>query len=147
PPEGPKELWRVKGGDGYSSFAVAGDVAYTMVGGEGGKQSVIALDVKTGQRLWTHDCDVGKGDHRGFPGPRATPTLDGDRLYPLSSWGVLLCLKADSGEVVWQTDLVEEHRARLPQWGFATSPLVEGDLVYVMPGGKKGKGLAAFDKH
>jgi outer membrane protein assembly factor BamB len=146
PEGGPKELWRVKGGDGYSSFAVAGDVAYTMAALDG-KQYVIALNLATGKRLWETECgDSKRGDHGDFAGPRSTPTLDGDRLYVLSSWGVLLCLTTDKGEVVWEADLVKDHGGRLPRWGFATSPLVEGDLVFVMPGGNKGKGLAAFDK-
>src|SRR5205823_3529436 len=51
-----------------------------------------------------------------------------------------------SGEVEWERDLVKDHGAILPRWGFATSPLVEGGLVYVMPGGSGGKSLAAFDE-
>jgi outer membrane protein assembly factor BamB len=147
PKEGPKELWRVPGGDGYSSFAVRGSMACTMVGNAEGKQLVVALDAATGQQRW--DREIGSsqsGDHGSYGGPRATPTLDGDALYTLSSWGVLVCLEAATGQVKWQVDTVSELGARVPRWGFATSPLVEGGMVYVMPGGGNGKSLAAFDK-
>jgi outer membrane protein assembly factor BamB len=145
PEGGPKELWRVDGGDGYSSFAVDGGTAYTMIAGSQGRQYVLALDVKTGERRWERECGRVGGSH-DYGGPRATPTLDGDRLYTLSSYGVLVCLNRADGSVVWEADLVKDHGGRSPRWGYATSPLVEGDLVYVMPGGKGGQGLAAFDK-
>jgi outer membrane protein assembly factor BamB len=147
PKDGPKELWRVKGGDGYSSFAVRGDSAYTMLGSADGKQLVVALNVATGEPRWSRECGSSSGsDHGNYGGPRATPTLDGDSLYTVSSWGLLLCLDAATGKVKWQKDMVEEVGARVPRWGFATSPLIEGDRVYVVPGGGNGKSLAAFDK-
>jgi outer membrane protein assembly factor BamB len=118
-----------------------------MLGSADGKQLVVALDVATGERRWSRECGHSSGsDHGNYGGPRATPTLDGDLLYTVSSWGLLLCLDAATGKVKWQKDLVEEIGARVPRWGFATSPLVEGGRVYVMPGGGNGQSLAAFDK-
>src|SRR5262249_16272117 len=59
--------------------------------------------------------------------------------------GPLVCLEADSGKVVWQHDLLKEFKAKNITWGLSASPLIDGDLVFAIPGAK-GAGVAAFDK-
>src|SRR5262249_6419210 len=82
--------------------------------------------------------------------PRAPPPTDGNRLYAVGAAGKFVCLElpATAGgkpTIAWEHDLIGEFRASVPQWGVACSPLVEGDLVIVQPGGKDGSGVA-FDK-
>jgi outer membrane protein assembly factor BamB len=143
PSSGPKELWRVKGGDGYSAFAVAGGLAYSMVALNNGREAVLAWDVETGKVRWRHTWEAGQSFDYG--GPRATPTVADGLLYTVSPAGRLMCLAASTGKPKWQVDLVEEVGARPPKWGLAFSPLVEDGLVYTMPGGRNGHCLAAFD--
>jgi outer membrane protein assembly factor BamB len=67
-------------------------------------------------------------------------------VYVLGGAGLLLCLEAATGKVVWQFDLREKFKGTPAQWGFASSPLVEGDRLFVMGTGGSGHALAAFDK-
>ena len=139
----PLRKWRKPGGDGYSSFAIAGGRFYTMLPADD-KEAVVCWDLTTGNERWRHDYAPGATFDYG--GPRSTPTLDGDRLYAVSAAGQLMCLNRDNGQVVWEWDLKEKVGAVPPKWGFAFSPLVEGDLVYTTPGGSRGRCLAAFRK-
>ena len=143
PASGPKTLWRVAGGDGYSSFAVAGDLVHSMVGLKGGQEEVVAWEARSGKVRWRHPYASGRSFD--YAGPRATPTLADGLLFTVGAAGELMCLDALTGKPRWQVDLVKEVGARPPKWGFAFSPLVEGGLVYTTPGGPGGHCLAAFD--
>lgn len=131
--------WKVRVGTGYSSVAVKGKRLYTM-GNDGKKDTVYCLDASTGEELWTFSYPCGTG---GYPGPRATPTVDGARLYTLSREGHLFCLDALTGKVTWKRHIRSELGAQPPSWGFASSPVVEGDLVLL----NACVSGAAVDKH
>ena len=141
---GPRERWRVTiGDDGYSSLAVVGGRIYTLVG-NAGAEFAVAHDAATGARLWQTVLDKDRSDGQGG-GPRATPTVVGDTVIVAGASGRLAALDASNGDTRWTVDLVEEHGAKAPQWGFSGSPLVVGELVLVELGGKAGRSLAAFD--
>jgi outer membrane protein assembly factor BamB len=140
--EGPKTLWRVPGGQGYSSFAVANGRAFTLIS-QGSQEVVLCLDAARGNELWRH-ASASPG-YKQFPGPRSTPTVDEDRVYTIGSGGRLQCLDTTSGKLHWEHDLAAELSAPGGQWGQAFSPLIEGKLVITTPGGP-GASLAAFDK-
>jgi outer membrane protein assembly factor BamB len=144
PAKGPKKLWRVDGGDGYSSFAVAGDSVYSMIAVGDSQEAVVCWNVADGKERWRHTYEPSKSLQYG--GPRTTPTINGEQLFTVSSTGVLMCLDTTKGKEVWKRDLVQELGAVMPQWGFAFSPLVEGDRVFAVPGGKGKRCLAAFAK-
>lgn len=145
----PKVAWSKPCGGGYSSFAVVDGKLYTMDRVEGNER-VRCLDANTGADVWIHETPV---DYKtvSYPGgPRATPTIHGDMLYSVGATGEFQALKltANSKEkppLAWRHDLVAEYQATVPTWGVACSPLVEGDLVIVQPGGKKGS-VVAFDR-
>jgi outer membrane protein assembly factor BamB len=147
----PKLLWRQPLGQGFSSVSVVGDRLFTQCQRED-KQYVVCLDAKSGEEIWTRFGEEGFLDkQRQGPGPRATPTWHDRRLYCLFPAGELLCLEADSGEVVWQTNILEETRAGDHgdleyYWGMSASPLVEEDQVIVQPGGRgAASSLVSFD--
>jgi len=141
PADGPKVLWKVDGGIGYSGIAVAGGKLYTLAS-RGNDELVLALDAKTGKELWKTKSGPTFVEDQGS-GPRSTPTVDGKRVYVQSASGPLLCLDADSGKVLWQVDLLKEFGAKNITWGLCFSPLIVGDLVLAQPGAK-GAGVAAF---
>lgn len=147
PAGGPKVLWRAEGGDGYSSVAVAGGRAITIVQRTTGKhqgQRVLALDAKTGETVWMSvPYPLFKNQYGN--GPRSTPTIDGERVYAQLATGELICLAADTGKLVWEVDLLKKFAVKNITWGLSASPLVVGDLVFAVPGAK-GAGVAAFDK-
>ena len=143
PSTGPKVIWEAKGGDGYSSIAVANGRAITLVQ-RGGKEIVIALDAVKGTELWTTPLAPAYMNKFGN-GPRSTPSIEGDFVYVQSVTGPLACLNIKDGKIIWQHDLLKEYGAKNISWGLAASPTVEGNLVLAAPGGK-GAGVAAFDK-
>jgi outer membrane protein assembly factor BamB len=81
----------------------------------------------------------------GFPGSRATPTVDGDFIYTFSGKGDLTCLKIADGAKVWQTSIIKEVSAKDLTWGTSASPAVIGDVIYVQAG-MDGPMVVAIDK-
>lgn len=148
PAKGPPVLWRRPIHGGYSSIAVANGRLYTMDRVES-QERVICLDASSGKDVWVHTYPV---DYRGLDygsGPRATPTIHDGRVYTVGATGVMLCLEAapadGQAKVLWEHDLLAEFRANRPIWGVASSPLIEGNLVCVQPGGTDGS-VAAFER-
>src|SRR5262245_54995660 len=148
PAGGPKVVWRKPIKGGYSSVSIANGRAY-VTDRDRYSERVICLDAADGKELWVHRYDA---EYRGMQygaGPRATPTVHDGRIHTVGAGGVFLCLDANPKDgkpnVLWEHNLLEEFEARRPTWGVACSPLVEGDLVVVQPGGGKGS-VAAFDR-
>jgi outer membrane protein assembly factor BamB len=144
----PKQLWTAPCGGGYSSLAITGGRVYTQ-DFKDGNERVICLDAETGKERWVHAyaAPYSKLGNGYAGGPRATPTVHDGRIYTVGATGMFLCLEAplDRPKLLWQHDLTDEFNGHLPQWGLAGSPLVEGDLVVVQPGGKDGS-VAAFHR-
>jgi outer membrane protein assembly factor BamB len=136
PPEGPKLLWSITGlGGGYASPAVVGGRIFVM-GSHGGDEYVRALSVTDGKPLWS--VKVGKvGENRGpnYPGPRATPTVEGGRLWTLGSDGDLVCLRTADGKLVWHKHLERDFEGARAPWAYCESPLLDGNLLICTPGG------------
>jgi outer membrane protein assembly factor BamB len=142
----PKLLWTADGvGNGYASVSVGDGQIYT-IGKFPGGESVVALDSNDGSVLWNRTSTTASPSNGGYPGPRCTPTLDGDRLYVISSDGKLACLKRSDGSLLWTRDFVKEWRGRVPHWGYSESPLVDGELVLGTPGGSEAM-IVALNKN
>jgi outer membrane protein assembly factor BamB len=144
PANGPPVQWTATGlGKGYGSLSTQGDRVFVQ--GSAGNQSVIySIDRATGKNVWSKALGAAGDNDRG-PGPRGTPTLDGDRVYALSENGDLVCLKAADGTAVWQRNILREFRGRNIDWLISESPLIDGDRVIVTPGGPNAT-LVALDK-
>lgn len=144
----PKEVWRQPVGGGYGSCAVVGGRLYVQ-DRQGENERVVCLDAETGKPVWEYAYTASQAgtDSTYAIGPRATPTVEGNRVYTVGGSGKLLALEVenDAAKVRWEHDLLAEFAAPLPQWGVACSPLVLDDLVIVQPGGKGGA-VVAFDK-
>lgn len=142
--QGPPLSWEQPVALGYSSFAVKDGRFYSLFR-DGDKEVVACWSVENGKEVWRHPYEC-HSEVRDYPGPRSTPTLDGDRIYTVGSDGKLLCLDAATGSPHWQKDLLREFHASSPKWGVAFSPLIDGDLIFTSPGGPNGNSLAAFNK-
>jgi outer membrane protein assembly factor BamB len=141
----PLQVWRVKIGAGWSGFAVQGATAFTQEQ-RGSLEMVTCYGLFTGEILWSHSDRTRYETIPGGVGPRATPTVDGDRVYTLGATGILNCLEREGGNRLWMRDIVQENGAGVKEWGMSGSPLVHGDLVIVSAGGDEGRSLVAYNK-
>jgi outer membrane protein assembly factor BamB len=160
PKEGPKIRWRAPIGNGYSGPAVVGDRVYVMdrqrPTGESpkpaatrgkfipGNERVLCLNEADGKNVWKHEYDCPYTISYSN-GPRATPLVRDGRVYALGAMGDLTVLDAADGHVRWAKSLAREFHAKVPLWGFAGHPLLEGDLLYCTVGGP-GSAVVALNK-
>jgi outer membrane protein assembly factor BamB len=153
PADGLKPLWRTPVQAGYAGPSVAdGRVFVTDSRRTQGNRAIeraVAIDERTGAVLWTQEWPA---DYTGQQliyaiGPRATPTVDGDRVYVLGAMGRMLALEAATGKIVWQKDFVRDFAASVPSWGMAAAPLVDGDRLIALVGGEPDAKVIAFNKH
>ena len=144
PAGGPKLVWKATDlGAGYSSVAVAKRRIFTM-GDNGDSSFVYALDAAGGKVLWS--SKVGKpGGGGGYPGPRCTPTVDGDLVFALGQHGDLVCLDSATGQEHWRKSFGKDFHGQVGGWEYAESPLVDGDRVVCTPGGDDGA-IVALNK-
>ena len=151
--------WRIPVGKGYAGPAVVGDRVlvfdYQVKSGEAvnnpgsrtvlqGQERVLCLDASTGKELWKYEYDCPY--EISYPnGPRCTPTIADGKVYSLGAEGYLSCLELNSGKKVWSKQLKQEYKCESPIWGFSGHPLVDGDKLICLVGGK-GSIAVAFNK-
>jgi len=154
PNGGPRQLWKAQLSGGFSSVVVADGRVFTQTK-EKNEEIVVCLEAATGKELWRYryDCDyaahptfTGGGMPASRTGPRATPAVDGDRVYTLGATGILLCLEAKTGKKIWQQDLLKIAGRDCPTHGYCGSPLVVADRIYLELGGSDTQAVAALDK-
>ena len=173
PENGPKLRWKSRIGSGYSGPSVSNgrvfvmdrieatsDPAKAKLLHEGrapqninfvrrllpGKERVICLDEASGEQHWVYEYDCPYTTVAAYAiGPRTTPAVDGDRVYTLGAEGHLFCLGAKTGKVVWSRDFCRDYGLKVPEWGMAAHPLMDGEKLICMVGGE-GSNCVAFDK-
>lgn len=139
PAAGPKVLWKAEVGLGFSSIAVADGRAFTM-GHLANADVVTCLDIANGKVLWQHSSPGLRMENVYEGGPNATPTVDGNTVFAFRRRGHVYALDAATGKVRWERELARELGAKMPEWGFSSSPFVAGDLV-ILNLGSAGVGL------
>ena len=145
PAQGLPLLWKQPIGGGYASFVIAEGMAFTIE--QRRQQEVVAAyDVETGRELWTQASDAEFRESMGGDGPRATPTWEAGRLYSLGAEGDLRCFEAKTGKLNWSRNILKDAGADNLQWGMSGSPLIVDDKVIVLPGGRSGKSVVAYNK-
>jgi outer membrane protein assembly factor BamB len=143
--EGPKLLWKIDDlGQGYSNLCFYGDKMFTM--GDIGEDCLLfALDRATGKKLWSTSVCRSGGLGRYF-GPRSTPAADGKYVFAYGQFGDLVCVEMETGKEIWGGDVVDQLGGKYQNnWGFASSPIFDGENVIVPVGGTDGT-LVAFKK-
>jgi outer membrane protein assembly factor BamB len=141
----PRLVWRRDVHPGWSGFAVAQGRAVTQEQ-LGPEELVTCYDAATGAPLWSHGDAARYATTIGGEGPRATPAIDGERVFTLGATGRLNCLELATGKPVWSKDIMQENQGKVPTWGLSVSPLVLGDWVVVSAGGAEQRSLVAYRK-
>ncbi len=158
PTAGLKPIWQVPVAGGYSGPAVAKGHVYVTdyVTADNvkvpnfqresftGTERVLCLDEKTGKILWKHEYPV-KYSISYPSGPRCTPLVYDDRVVTLGAEGNLICFESETGTIVWQKNLPTEYSTTTAMWGYASHPLIDGNKLICVVGGKQSHAVA-FDK-
>ncbi len=140
-----KILWKKPVGEAHSSPAVAdGKVFLHTKVKDKSTERVEAFDAATGDLIWTRDYDHVLFKSMYGNGPRGTPSVVNGKVYTYGITGVLSCLDAKDGSIVWQVDALKTFAAGNLLFGCSGSPLVEDGRVHINVGGK-GASLVAFD--
>lgn len=145
PKEGPGILWKTKVGEGWSGPVVASNrvVLFHRVGAS---EIIDCLDATNGTTMWRAEYPSTYRDDFGFEaGPRATPAIDGHRVFTFGANGILNAWSLTNGTNLWRIDTRKQFSSDKGFFGVACSPLVEGDTVILNIGGV-GAGVVAFDK-
>ena len=147
--------WRTPVRSGFAGPAVADGRVFVLDYQEtpgsrtlDGHERLLALDEETGAVLWTREWPAAyRNIHYKFAiGPRATPAVDGDRVYILGAAGTLSCFDTATGDLVWRVDTVADYGVTVPVFGVSQSPLVEGEHLIALLGGEPDAMVVAFDK-
>ena len=142
PEGGPKLLWSATGiGAGFTHVSVAGGLVY--VTGMRERQGFLRAYTTDGKLKW--EAPTGGEWWESHPGTRSIPTVRDGLVYLASGIGNVYCFDAATGRQVWMVKLFERYEAPQVKWGYAESPLIDGDKIFFTPCGKKGT-MVALDR-
>lgn len=141
-------VWRAEIAPGYTSPTVAAGRVFLSdrPAGPAEKERVLCFAAGTGAPLWQFEYPCHYAGISSKAGPRAAVTVHDGRAYALGTMGHLHCLDAATGNVLWAKDLNALYGIRMPVWGIAAAPLIEGALVILPIGGKDNAGVVALDR-
>ncbi len=139
-------VWSAPVGEGYSGPAVAEGLVYlTDRIHDAGTERVLCFDAETGKEVWKHEYPVRYTV--SYPaGPRATPVIDEGRVFTIGAEGHMFCFDATTGKEIWKKEFQKDFGTKMPIWGMAASPLVDGEKLITLVGGSDGALIVAFNK-
>jgi len=144
PEDGPPVLWTREIGQGYSAFSAKGRRVFTQ-GQTLAGQYVYCFDADTGETIWEYRYEWPYELIGVYPGPRATPTLAGDRVYFAAPSGLVGCLTTDAGRLIWSRNVVDDYEGQGGTgFGYACSPTVVEGMV-ILPVGGPSASMVALD--
>jgi outer membrane protein assembly factor BamB len=146
---GPPVLWTRELGAGYSAFVVAEGRAFTALQTSTG-MFLIALDADTGAELWKERIDWPWQPGGMYPGPYASPTWSGGKIYYATPIGTVGCVNAADGRPHWSVKVHERFGGRRgTEFGYASTPTVEDGRVFLPVGAPNAAmvALSAEDGH
>lgn len=143
PEDGLPELWRQPLGSGFSGLVIADDRLFTLFG-DNDAEFVGCFALDNGRLLWRRRIGHLFYDAQGGDGPRATPTVNAGQVYAMSAHGNLVCLRAEDGKLLWVRSMTGDFAGELPTWGYAASPLLVKERVFVASGDREDGSLLAL---
>lgn len=144
----PRRSWQKDIGAGYGGVTVSGGRVFVMDRQKAPQEveRVLCFDAESGKELWQHPWPVGYSSMEYGTGPRSSVNIADGKAYALGATGMAVCLDAQSGRQLWQADTVAQFGAKIPTWGFAASPVVDGGRVLLHVGAEQGGSVIALDK-
>lgn len=147
-PERPRQLWKVKAGEGHSSPIVAADRVY-LFSRVGDQEVVSAYELTSGKEVWRQGYEapyqMNSAATSHGKGPKSTPVFDRGRLFTFGISGILSAWDAASGKLIWRSDFKKAFPATSPDYGVAMSPIVTYGKLIVHAGGPGNGALLALD--
>jgi outer membrane protein assembly factor BamB len=144
PAEGPPQLWHRQFGEGYAAPSVRGE-RLVVQHRRRQREFVECLNAETGETFWQYSYDTDFADPYGYNGgTRCSPVLSATHSYTFGPQGKLLCLTLDTGEKVWERDTNQEFQVPQHFFGAGCTPILDGDRLIVLVGGKPNAGVVAF---
>jgi len=142
-PKALTQLWKVNVGEGVATPSLVGGKLYVF-SRQDGREILRCLEAGSGKELWQDACDAlgANGPASGFSGPRCSPTVAEGKVVTLGVRGVLSCLDAASGKLLWRKD---DFPGALPRFFTSSSPLVADGLCVAEVGGDGAGGIIAYD--
>jgi outer membrane protein assembly factor BamB len=135
PAEGPKLVWELKKGDGYTTPALV-EGKLVLFHRWKNDERLECRDAETGKEHWTYTYPIVYRDRFGYSnGPRGSPVIDGNLVYTLGVTSILSCVALDSGKLIWQRDLKKDYQVPQYFFGSGSSPLIHGNMVIANVGG------------
>lgn len=146
PASWPSELklqWKVTVGTGDATPVLIGKKLYLHTR-QGGDEVILCLDAATGKELWRNSYPVEPvtGPPSSHPGPRSTPAVADGKVVTFGVSGILSCLDASSGKVVWRK---ENPTHAIPQFYTGMSPLIVEGVCLAHTGSKDNGQFLAID--
>jgi outer membrane protein assembly factor BamB len=139
PANGPEVLWTVEGvGEGHSSPVFANGKIY--LSGMIDSTGYIFVFNQDGKLLWK--VEYGKEFNASYPGARTSVVVVNDLMYMYTGFGELICMDANNGDKKWSKNAFADFDGTNIRWGVTETVVVNGDLVYLTPGGKKNNVVA-----
>ena len=160
PKAGPRIVWHKPVGSGYAMPTVSRGRLFVFDRIRN-RCRLRAWKAEDGESLWSFEYATTYKDKYGYNGgPRCSPVVDGGCVYAYGPEGMLHCVNAADGKLVWKVDTVRDFGVVQNFFGVGSTPVVEGDLLLVQVGGSpkgsddvvfdelkgNGSGLVAFDK-
>lgn len=141
----PRVLWSRPVGESFGSASVAGGRAWHF-DRFGDQVRLSCFDAGSGKELWRFEAPTSYADgYSDNHGPRCCPVIDGERVYAYGVDGLLFCVRAADGVLLWKKDTAKDFAVEPHFFGVGSTPLVEGDLLLVHVGGP-GSTIVAYDK-
>jgi outer membrane protein assembly factor BamB len=160
PAKGPRIVWEKEVGIGYAMPSISRGRLFQFDRHKE-RQRLSCLKAETGEFVWKWEYPTSYTDQYGYDGgPRCCPVVDDDRVYVYGPDGILACVRAADGKLVWKVDTLADFGVVPNFFGVGSTPVVEKDLLIVQVGGSPkgsdevafqrlkgdGSGIVAFDK-
>lgn len=131
PEGGPQVLWTVELGPGFGGAAVVGGEVFLYDRVSGDEDVLRCLDLDSGKELWRYADPI--PGRLSYDGSRCVPTVVGNHVYTIGGFGQVWCIDRQEQDLLWSVELADEYDTDPPRWGWAQSPLILDDLLFVSP--------------